>query len=226
MDIKNYYVEKGEGYPIILMHGNGEDLNFFEHQMDALADHYHVIAIDSRGHGKTERGEKPLTIRQMAEDLLNFIDEKKFDKIDILGFSDGANIAMIFAMKYPERVGKLVLNGGNLSPYGMVEKLHKAIDRKYRQYLEEADKDPEAKKKAELFALMIEDPNIKPEELKAIKAPTFVVAGTKDMITEEHTRLIAESIEGSKLSFIEGDHFVANKEPEAFNKELLDFLLA
>ena len=56
-----------------------------------------------------------------------------------------------------------------------------------------------------------------PIELGAIRAPTLVLAGTRDMVKESHTRLIARSIPGAKLSIIEGDHFIAGKKPERFN---------
>jgi pimeloyl-ACP methyl ester carboxylesterase len=71
---------------------------------------------------------------------------------------------------------------------------------------------------------MVNDPNVQPEELHGIQAKTLVVAGTKDMIKEEHTRLIARSIPDARLAFIKGDHFVANKCPQAFNRIVIEFL--
>ncbi|MCI9543060.1 MAG: hypothetical protein HFE93_02540 [Acutalibacter muris] len=63
-----------------------------------------------------------------------------------------------------------------------------------------------------------------PIELGAIRAPTLVLAGTRDMVKESHTRLIARSIPGAKLSIIEGDHFIAGKKPERFNAAVGEFL--
>ena len=71
---------------------------------------------------------------------------------------------------------------------------------------------------------MVDDPNVDPKELKRISAKTLVIAGTKDMILESHTRLIAECIPDSRLVFISGDHFIANKKPDEFNRVVLDFL--
>lgn len=76
----------------------------------------------------------------------------------------------------------------------------------------------------EILGLMVNEPNIQPEELRAIQAPTLVIVGTKDMIKQEHTEIIAQSIPNAKLSVISGDHFIANKNPEAFNKVVEDFL--
>ena len=71
---------------------------------------------------------------------------------------------------------------------------------------------------------MVNDPNVKPEELAKIQNPTLVMAGDKDMIKDKHTRLIAKSIPGAELVIIPGSHFIANKNPEAFNEAVLRFL--
>ena len=73
MDVDLHYREQGTGEPLILLHGNGEDGSYFEHQMDAFASRFRVIALDTRGHGRSPRGEAPFTIRQFADDLLAFM---------------------------------------------------------------------------------------------------------------------------------------------------------
>ena len=225
MDITHHYIEQGSGEPLILLHGNGEDSSYFEHQVEPFSRHFRVIAIDTRGHGQTPRGEAPFTIRQFAEDLLGFLDAQDIGKANILGFSDGGNIAMVFALMHPERVNKLILNGANLDASGVKRSIQIPIEIGYRIARLFANKSPEARKNAEMLGLMVNDPNVKPEELSRIQAPTLVIAGAKDMIKESHTRLIAAHIPGSELVIIPGNHFIANKEPEAFNKAVLQFLL-
>ena len=224
MDIEHYYIEKGQGEPLILLHGNGENCDYFAGQIDVFAQYYHVYALDTRGHGKTPRGDTPFTIRQFADDLLAFMDAHDIDKAHILGFSDGGNIAMVFAMKYPERVDKLILDGANLDAKGVKPSIQIPIEIGYRFAKMFAKKSAEARKHAELLGLMVNDPNVRPEELAAIKAKTLVIAGTKDMIKESQTRLIARSILDAKLVILEGNHFIANKCPEAFNRAVLSFL--
>lgn len=104
MNITLYYQEKGNKEPFILLHGNGEDNSYFKHQIDYFSNRYRVIALDTRGHGKSPRGTKPFTIEQFSCDLYDFMEELEISEAVILGFSDGANIAMKFAMKYPNRV--------------------------------------------------------------------------------------------------------------------------
>ena len=225
MDIEHHYIEQGKGFPLILLHGNGEDGSYFVHQMEPFAQRFRVIAIDTRGHGKTPRGEAPFTIRQFAEDLLDFMEKLNIKKAHILGFSDGGNIAMVFAMAHPERVEKLILNGANLSPSGVKRSIQIPIEVGYCIACLFSKMSTKAKKNAEMLGLMVNDPNVKPDELSRIQNQTLIMAGDKDMIKDEHTRLIARSIPNAELSIIPGNHFIANKNPKAFNEAVLRFLL-
>ena len=224
MDINHFYIEQGSGFPLILLHGNGEDCAYFARQMDSFSEHFHVIALDTRGYGQTPRGEAPFTIRQFAEDLLAFMDQHNIEKAHLLGFSDGGNIAMVFALAHPERVDKLILNGANLDACGVKRKIQIPIEIGYRIAKFFAKKSPKAKKNAEMLGLMVNDPNVKTEELSLIQSKTLVIAGDNDMIKDKHTRLIAKSIPNAELCIIHGDHFIANKNPEAFNEAVLRFL--
>ncbi len=225
MDIKHFYIEQGRGEPLILLHGNGEDSSYFAHQMEPFAAHFRVIAVDTRGHGRTPRGEATFTIRQFAEDLLAFMDLHGIAKAHLLGFSDGGNIAMVFAMAHPERVGKLILDGANLDASGVKRSVQIPIEIGYRFAKFFAGKSPEARKNAEMLGLMVNDPDVRPDELSRIQAPTLVIAGDKDMIKASHTRLIASRIPGAQLTILPGDHFIANKKPGVFNEAVLPFLL-
>ena len=224
MDVDLHYREQGTGEPLILLHGNGEDGSYFERQMDAFASRFRVIALDTRGHGRSPRGEAPFTIRQFADDLLAFMDGQGIERAHLLGFSDGGNIALVFALAHPERVGKLVLNGANLDGSGVKPSVQLPIVAGYGAASLFARWSVRAHRKAEMLSLMVNDPNIAPEELAELRVPTLVVAGARDMIKKEHTRLIASSIPGARLAVVEGDHFVAAGNPEEFNKVVRRFL--
>lgn len=220
MDIKLHFIEKGSGYPLILLHGNGESSVYFEHQTEFFSDRYRVIAVDTRGHGQSPRGTADFTITQFAEDLHDLLDELSIERADILGFSDGANIALTFAMKYPEYVNKLVLNGGNLFPQGVKPSVQIPIIIGYHL----TKLFPKAKHNHELLSLMVNEPNIDPKVLHSLNIPTLVIAGTHDMIKEKHTQLIAESIPSAQLRIIGGTHFIAHDSPDEFNRAVEEFL--
>lgn len=224
MDISLYYREKGQGEPFILLHGNGGDGSYFKNQIEYFSDCYKMIAVDTRGHGKSPRGTKEFTIAQFATDLNDLMTELEIPKAIILGFSDGANIAMKFAVKYPDKVKALILNGGNLNTKGVKPTSQIPIEIGYRIAKRFAEKSEKAKQNTKLLNLMVNEPNISPDELSKISAPTLVIAGTKDMIKTSHTREIAKNIPNARLSIIKGNHFIASKKPEKFNKEVEKFL--
>ncbi len=224
MDIQLHCQEKGSGEPFLFLHGNGEDSRYFACQIEHFSNRYRVIAIDTRGHGQSPRGSMPFTIKQFALDLYGFMTGHHIPEAIILGFSDGANIAMEFALQHPEMVKALVLNGGNLNPDGVERVAQEPIEAAYSLAKRDADWSPEAREKAELLGLMVNEPDIRPEELSHITCPTLVICGTEDMIREEHTREIARNLPDATLQFIKGDHFIAGKCPGPFNQAVDRFL--
>lgn len=223
--IKHNYIEKGKGDVLIMLHGNGLDSSYFYHQINYFSSKYRVIAVDSRGHGRTPRGDKPLTILQFSEDLRQFMDMHDIKRAHILGFSDGANVAIRFAIDYPERVDKLVLNGANIKYRALrftvrvgIEILE-LLNATFSVSLEKR------KLRAERLRLMKNEPVISADELDDIKSETLVIAGTFDLMYGSHTKFIAEHIPKSKLEFIPGKHTVARWNYKKFNSVLSEFLL-
>lgn len=224
MDVQLYYRERGRGETLILLHGNGEDGSYFSHQIEFFSHRYRVIAVDTRGHGNSPRGTAPFTMEQFAEDVASFMEEHGIADATVLGFSDGANIAMKLALQHPKKVNALILNGGNLHPKGVKRTVQIPIEIGYRIAKIFAKRSAEAKKNEEMLGLMVKEPMIDPKELGAIKVPVLVLCGTRDMIKRSHSETIAKSVEGARLSFIKGNHFIANQEPTAFNVAVDRFL--
>ncbi|MEF2845189.1 MAG: alpha/beta fold hydrolase [Eggerthellaceae bacterium] len=224
MDIKLFYREEGSGYPLILLHGNGEDSSRFRHQLDYFSKEYHVIALDTRGHGNSPRGDAPFTFGQFAQDLLEFMNDKGIFRANILGFSDGGITALMFALDHPERVNKLILNGVNLDVSGIIPPVRKRIMEKEQQLAAVKDSSEEAMHRYELFHLMATQPAIDPARLKDLEMPVLIIVGTEDLIDAEHTKLIYRSIPHAELVFVQGDHFVAYDNPSAFNEAVEKFL--
>jgi len=224
MNISLYYQEKGEGIPFVLLHGNGESGDYFENQIEYFSNKFRMIAVDTRGHGKSQRGTAPFTMNQFVEDLNMLLEKIDVNNIILLGFSDGANIAIKFALKYPDKIKALILNGADLDTKGVKRTTQIPIEIGYRLAKLFENKSDDAKKNAEILGLMVNEPNIKVESLHSINIPTLVIAGKKDLIKEKHTRLIAENIKGAELSIIDGNHFIASKHPKEFNQEVDRFL--
>ncbi len=183
-----------------------------------------MIAVDTRGHGRSPRGVSPFSMDQFVEDLKNILDKLRIEKLILLGFSDGANIAMKFALKYEHMLSALILNGGNLDSSGVDYDTQRSIIKVYNDSLIYAEISEEAKRLSEMMSIMIFEPNIRAEDLKRLNTPTLVISGTEDLIKEEHTRFIAKSIKNSTLRFIKGNHLIAAFEHEVFNTVVEDYL--
>lgn len=211
-----FYRVEGSGDPLVLLHGNGEDSGIFEDQIKAFREKYKVIAVDSRGHGKSPRGEGEFSLKRFADDLDDILKANKISRANILGFSDGGNVALIYALKYPGKVKSLVVSGANIFPEGLKDEVLADIKREY----EETD----SVSKKELLALMKDEPRIDPKQLSSIRVPVLVTAGSDDMIKEEHTKLIAENLPVHELVIFEGSHFVPFEKKDEYNAKVLEFL--
>jgi len=229
MDINLFYTDNGnEGgrCPMILLHGNGGNASSFFYVVDHFMKKRRVITLDTRGHGRSPKGEAPFTLKQFADDLLCFMDEKGIDKADLIGYSDGGNIAMLFAIKYPERVNSMVLNGANMFPEGLEDRDRKWIIGEYKRSKKALRRNPQnakAKETYDLMALMVHEPHITPEQLSSLDIPTLVLVGSRDAIKPEHSQLIADSIRGARLCVIDGGHNIVKSNSEAYINALEEF---
>ncbi|MDL9978146.1 alpha/beta fold hydrolase [Microbacterium sp. ASV49] len=232
VQVGDLHVEvRGDGPPVLLIHGNSGDLHYFDHNVPALERHFRVAAMDCRGQGRSARGDGPLTIRRMADDAADVIRTLQIDDepFDVVGFSDGANVAMTLAVHHPELVRRLVLNSGNITRQGMHMSLR--VQLRFADELLQRKRQhgvlPVVRHEHELMRLMLDQPGITTEQLAGITAPTLVMAGSKDLIRREHTRLIAKLIPGAQLRIIvDGTHFVMRDMPGVANAVVDDFLRA
>jgi pimeloyl-ACP methyl ester carboxylesterase len=152
------------------------------------------------------------------------MDAQAIPQADVLGFSDGGNIALLFALRYPDRVRKLVLNGANLRPSGVRPVIQVPLCLYYGLVRAGTLFRRNLKRRAEMLGLMVHEPHIRTKELQKIKAPALVIAGDHDLIRTRHTRSIARALPKGSLCILPGDHFLAHKKPEAFNEVVTTFL--
>ncbi len=211
---------------LLLLHGNGESgAGCFAKQIEPFSRDFTVVAMDSRGQGKSTFGRKKLTIAQIADDAFALLEALGAKKASVVGFSDGANAAMAMLLKDSGVIEKAVLAGGNLFPAGVKDVYQKPIELGFRLLAGKAKRDSSARRRLAVMSLMVREPNFSPEELKKISVPTLVMAGSRDMIKDSHTRLIADSIPGAQLKIISGcGHFVFDKAADEAASAVLDFL--
>lgn len=197
--------ENGTGMPVLLIHGNSGDLHDFAGILPQLAARYRVLAMDCRGYGRSARGHGPLDLARMATDAASVIRTLSPDRpVAVVGFSDGANIAMLLVARHPELVSSLVLNSGNIAVNGMRFWLRtrlRLLDAILRSVVKRA---PAFGREHEIIRLMLDQPGIDSGDLAGIRVPTLVLAGSRDIIRPAHTHMIHRLIAGSQLRIVRG----------------------
>lgn len=188
------YIQEGQGEPLILLHGNGEDLQIFDKLISKLKKQFTVYAIDSRNHGSSTRTED-FSYETMAEDIHQFIEKLELKHVSVIGFSDGAIISLLLTLKYPQIFKKMVLLGVNLKPSDFKLDIYNSIVEEY-----EKTQDP-------LFKMMLEQPNIELDDLKEINTPTLVIGAEDDLYNEDSFQNIADTMPDAELKIMKGhDH--------------------
>jgi pimeloyl-ACP methyl ester carboxylesterase len=186
-DAKIYYEVYGKGQPIVLLHGGlfGSTVEFSDF-IDQLKQKYQVIAISTRGHGKSELGTEPLTLEQRASDAMTVINVVTKDSVIVLGFSDGGYSAYKLGAMYPERVKKMIVIGaGEIRPglreFKFTAKQALEMDRPFWE--QQLKLMPEPKRIEDLFTQVANCYNnvtVSKELLSTIKCPVLVMAGDRD----------------------------------------------
>jgi len=234
------YVDEGEGEPILLIHGFASNIavNWRETSWigTLIADGRRVVALDNRGHGRSDKLYEPerYGAPAMAEDACRLLDHLGIERADVLGYSMGARIAVFLALRHPARVRSVVIAGMGINLVrGMVASgpLAKALEvpsiadvtndtaRSFRAFAEKTGSDLKA------LAACMRGPRekIDAERLAAIQVPTLVAVGSEDVIAGSGAELAA-LIPGARLLTIEGrDHMKAVGDPR-FKQGVLDFL--
>lgn len=211
---------------LILLHGNGEDHRYFDRQIAAFSARFRLVLMDTRGQGRSSAGRGKLNFSVFAQDLLRLMDALHIPKAHLLGFSDGGNLALTFALAYPQRVLSLILNGANLEPNGMRPSVQLPVVAEYHLCRLLSPFSQGFRQKQQILGLMVNHPHISAHQLAALTMPALVIVGQHDMIRHQHSLLIAHSLPRSRFVCLAGaDHFCAAKQPEAFNREVLSFFI-
>jgi len=222
--VKLYYEVYGKGEPLLMLNGNNSSMARFSKQIDALSKKYMVIGLDSRGQGKSTSNDTKITYELMADDVNTFLDKMQLKNVNILGWSDGGNIAVILAMQHPDKVNKMAIMGTVL--YNDDSSITAETNKIIRKQIKRMEERGVAKTNMDyrLKVLLMTEPHINPDSLQNIKAPTLVMAGQHDVVKENHTKLIAEKISKSKLVIFKGAGHEAPEEiSELFNETVLNF---
>lgn len=197
-----FYKKSGNGAPLLLLHGNGEDHTIFDALSEKMQKHFTIYAIDSRNHGQSSKT-TDFSYQTMAEDISQFITALDLKDVSIVGFSDGAIIATMLELEHPNTFKHMVLLGINLKPSDFKEENLAYLSAEY-----EKTKDP-------LLKLMLEEPNIELSSLKAINTHTLVVRAEDELFDDALYTEIVNTMPNAQLLIMENhshDSYVVNSD--------------
>ena len=200
-NISLFYETTGSGAPLILLHGNGEDHHIFDKIVLKLKNDFTVYAIDSRNHGQSDNTED-YSYDTMVKDTYEFISALKLGNVNIAGFSDGAIIALLLAMKH-DIVKKMALLGINLKPSDFTEESYAFVKETY-----EETNDP-------LFKMMLEQPNIELNDVKSINVPALIIAAENDIFKPKTFTDLRDAMPAAILTIMAGhehDSYIVNND--------------
>ena len=230
---------------VCMIHGNGEEHGIFGPIIDRLVEAgYCVVTLDSRAQGKSTRGTARLTYELMAKDAVCVLDALKVASFHLLGFSDGGIEVLIIARDWPERTLSATALGANLTPEGVIEAPEWDLAgeevkmRAWAEYWtdpgtscemrpEDVDRTlllpspGEAYLTAELFRLMLDEPQIEASSLASITCPVTVCVGEMDCICPYETAQIARNIPNVRLKVINDAYHSLPKHEVDFVTRLL-----
>ena len=210
---------------LILLHGNGEDGRIFSSQLNDFCQGFTVLTVDSRGQGKTTAGNQPFTVDLLAEDLSALCDSLGIGRFSAVGFSDGGNIAVTYAVRHPERLNALVIAGANLVPQGIKASMYIPLLLRYRMAAAKKNGGEESRIHRELLSLMVHYPHISHRLLSNIACPCLVMDGKRDCIKKSHTDSIAQAMPNAKrVTVPDAGHYIFRDNAPFVNREIMAFL--
>ena len=222
------------GVPVLLVHGGFGNSNYFGNLVPVLLEKgYRVIAMDSRGHGRSTRTDGPQTYEQMAADVVALLDSLDIPRVNLVGWSDGGIIGLEIALAHPNRLAGLFAFGANSVISGEIDDGDKnPVFAAYiaRTRAEHRKLSPRPQQlagfEAAMDAMWGSEPNITAEQLRSIAVPTTIADGEHDeVIKPEHTRYLAESIPGARLVILPNvSHFAMLQNPSLFDAAVVAFL--
>ncbi|HNX89314.1 MAG TPA: alpha/beta hydrolase [Paludibacteraceae bacterium] len=233
---KVYYEEYGKGFPILLLHGGLGDISNFSIIIPELSKKYRVIIPDAPGLGRSEYANEILSYEMFADYNSKFIDQLNLKELFVIGWSDGANTALILTKNRPEKIKKLIISGANykLSGFtkGALEDCKNLSDtafvskelKGWINHYQKLSKKDWKRYISEVGQMWFKDEYFPKSDLEKIQIPTLVIYGDRDIYSLEHGIEIKNAISKSQFCVIPNcSHNVFCEKPKLFNELAITF---
>ena len=227
------YATYGAASPVILLHGGLGHGGNWGYQVTALVGGgYRVVFMDSRGHGRSTRDERPFSYELMASDVLAVMDALRLENAVLVGWSDGACTALVLSGKAPSRIAGVFFFACNMDPSGVkpfatTPALNRCFSRHKKDYARLSATPDRFKELVEDITVMQQtQPNYSAQDLANISVPVAIVHSEHDeFIKREHAEHLAHTIPKAEFVLLRNvSHFAPLQRPEQFNAAILTFL--
>jgi pimeloyl-ACP methyl ester carboxylesterase len=233
--LRTWHEVSGEGDPLVLLHGGFVGASSFFAQTPALVEAgYRVHVPERRGHAHTPDVEGPLSYSVMADDTVAYLEQEVGAPAHLVGWSDGAVVALLVAQRRPDLVARIVLIGQYYNPSGraaggdLVAYLNspEAIMFLRRAYDPVSPDGPDhfPVVHAKMMHMIATEPQIALDTLADLTAPTLVLQGDRDEVTVEHSLAVVAALPEARLAVLPGTHTLPVERPELVNPLILSFL--
>ena len=237
-----YGKDKPYRAPLVLIHGSTSDSHTdWDLITPALAEHYHVFALDCRGHGKSNNPHMSYSFREMAGDIAAFVHAMGYEKSNIIGHSNGGNVALVTLMEHPDVVKTCIPQAANayVTPH-LIEREPvyfdpDRIEREEPEWMNEMIALHEGVNGKDYWRTLVKitmietisKPNYSPEDLSRVTCPVLSIMGADDKANaaDQHAQYIADHIPNAELWVPEKTgHNVHQERPEEWIAKVLEFL--
>ena len=206
---------------VLFLHGNSQNHHYFVKQKQRFSEQFKTIWMDTRDHGRSNNPQATLTFEMVVEDLHELVIQEQITRLSIVGFSDGANIALLFATHYPEFIQKLVLVSPNITVAGLKKSQRIKTERLLKML-----KKLRLKKFARRIQLSLTETGLTRQDLQGLRCPILLVQGKRDVIYAQHLKDIASQLSHARLEIVNyTGHSVPFLRPRWFNERVLSFLM-
>lgn len=217
--------------PIVLLHGGLASSDYWGAVIPTLTARRSVLALDTRGHGRSTLGDAALSYARMAADVLALLDQRGIERAEVVGWSDGAIAGLQLAVTQPRRVQRLFAFAANTDRAGVIAGGSETSV--FREFKQRAATEYRALSPApDRYGALLEqlgrmwqrEPAFGADELKRIVAATTIAAAAHDeLIALRHSQALAGSVAGARLVILPCvDHFAILQDPVGFGRQVLD----
>lgn len=228
--ISLYYELHGQGSPLLLIHGNGGSVSRLRCEIAFFSRSHQVVVADSRSHGRSDQGDGRLTYEQIADDLSQLLDELNINVADVWGHSDGGIVALLIAIRHPEKVLKLISSSPNLRPddtalFSWFIEGARARSENAAKMIGAGDRSQDWVRVKRQQDLMLEEPHIDVNAVRKIASPTLLMFADADIIPLSHALEIFNAVPQAQLYVMPGaTHGMPNAESDTYNAVVAKFL--